>query len=91
MAIANYDLQNTPQKSQRHAAEWAEWDEQFSSSCDRAIVTDGSPPQEPLVSIIGIFFDKTVARNDAASAPAIYVILRATSSARSQHLPSSRA
>jgi hypothetical protein len=26
----------------------------------RAIVTDGSPPQEPLVSIIGIFFDKTV-------------------------------
>jgi hypothetical protein len=34
MAIANYDLQNAPKKRKRHVAEWAEWDEQLSSSCD---------------------------------------------------------
>jgi hypothetical protein len=34
MAIANYDLQNAQKKRKRHVAEWAEWDEQLSSSCD---------------------------------------------------------
>jgi hypothetical protein len=42
MAIANYDLHNAQKKRERHVAEWAEWDEQLSSSCERAIVTESA-------------------------------------------------